>query len=809
MKKLLVLLLLTAPALGQVVIKANTTANPFPVLAGSTRQINVNILVDGQQCTAGKESCKVNWSVASTKGGASATFTDPSHADAPSINAALPTIQVNIGSTPGKCSITPESGEKKGPFTFSSTWVVVVQAQSVDDPTKTASFQFNVCANAAGNVYPNGEPTVPVFPAYQQAFKNQAMTIQSYVQQCSDETGTWAIAAQPAGGDGALADTNHRDTVFTASVTGRYTVTYKANCNGAIGSAIVYVSPNAMPPYTATPNKTMPHECYVDPAFKGPDFEIGEGKKYPTIASTPSIDSILPGTIFRLWNTDTTGSNPSVFHEYYDIQNPGTDTQPIIFCGVPDSHGNLPIMDGENAVARADVSTAAAAGFGIMSFWNGPSHYGYWQGGAFGPHYVSFTGIHVRNGKPPYMYTPPRKNVAVKYPPFLACVNVRSGTFIDISGDDLDNCSIGFFSDDNGNNAYATISQNIYLRGNHIHRNGLKGNMGVHQVYAQTFHLVFEGNLVDDIAPGANGGQFKDRGVETILRYNAIGAGDPAARWYDGVADEGGGHFHEVEGYIFYLWAVGDSAGPDVMAGYQEAWQKTFLYGNLEYYSGENAVHYAYDSFSGMNSRNGTLYFYNNTLSAVQKVFDNGENGSGGNTIFPPRIFSANNIFWTYPPCCGQGQLALNHYAGLILTNVTNLYKTGSMSIKTPIMGGDYSAGTAIGWASECDNGCVWPLTLPLNAHMYGISPANFLTTAKQPFNNTTLSVPLGSAAINAGTALTGIPAQLPVRFQYDIRTSTMIPRTQPLTIGAEGYVPPTNSSTASGAAAKPDSEAH
>ena len=149
----------------------------------------------------GSRSCTVNWTVASTTGGASATFTDPTHDAVSSISGALPTIQVNIGSTTGSCSITAVPVT----YTVSSTASVTVQAQSVDDTSKTATFLFNVCANARATLA-NGTPSVKlVVPAYQQAYQNQPMTLQSWVMGCVDETGTWSIINQPTGGDGGMA----------------------------------------------------------------------------------------------------------------------------------------------------------------------------------------------------------------------------------------------------------------------------------------------------------------------------------------------------------------------------------------------------------------------------------------------------------------------------------------------------------------------------------------------------------------------------------------------------------------------------
>ena len=62
------------------VVIPNLQWYPLEVLPGSTRQINVNIKTAGVQCTAPASLCTINWSVLSTTGGASATFTTPAGA---------------------------------------------------------------------------------------------------------------------------------------------------------------------------------------------------------------------------------------------------------------------------------------------------------------------------------------------------------------------------------------------------------------------------------------------------------------------------------------------------------------------------------------------------------------------------------------------------------------------------------------------------------------------------------------------------------------------------------------------------------
>ena len=274
-------------ASAQVAVTANVPTYNFQVLAGSTRQINVNI--------TGGTLNTINWSVLSSTGGASATFTDTTHNQTASISGALPTIQVNIGAVQGNCSISGSTGS----YSVSSTATVTVQAQSTDSLTATSTFLFNVCSNSSA-ILPNGQNSVIVAPAYQQAFQSQPMSLQSWVVGCVDETGTWSITSQPAGASVTLPDMTNRDALFPGStVIGRYSFKYTSNCNGGSNTAIIYVSPNSMPSWAASGNTegTEPRECYADPALTGPVIQIGAGKAYATISSVPPITAVVPGTL--------------------------------------------------------------------------------------------------------------------------------------------------------------------------------------------------------------------------------------------------------------------------------------------------------------------------------------------------------------------------------------------------------------------------------------------------------------------------------------------------------------------------------
>jgi hypothetical protein len=150
-------------------------------------------------------------------------------------------------------------------------------------------------------------------------------------------------------------------------------------------------------------------------------------------------------------------------------------------------------------------------------------------------------------------------------------------------------------------------------------------------------------------------------------------------------------------------------------------------------------------------------------------------------------VDARNNILWARTVAySGLIQMEFSEFSHIILDATTNLLQTGTFTIQTPIMGAVLNQATQEGWSSVCDGTCLWPLQVPLNTHLYGLSAANYLTTATQPYDGTTFIPPSGSAAIGAGTAITDNPlVHMPVRWQYNVSSGALTPRVFPLTIGA------------------------
>lgn len=762
----IIALLAAASCLAQVSITANSPKYNWQVLAGSVRHINVGI-------TNGTGNL-VNWSVSAATGGGSATLS--------CANACLPIIDVTIGSTAGTCSISGSLGS----YTVGSTVSVTVQAQSVDDNSKTTSFLFNVCSTTIQTA---------VVPFYRTLYNNQLANLQAYVIGSANQDVTWSITAQPGGGNGVLSDSGNHDTVFHASVAGRYTIQALSSADGSTtATAIMYVTGNSIP-RSVTLNGTTPVDCTADPALTGTVYTVGSGKAFASLGAVP-LNTMASGSTVQVYNTDMTGSSPTVYAEYIQLglSHTGSAAQPLRIVGCPDSLGNLPILDANNAVGASWVCTNACAGFGIVSIWPGNS-FGLYQTGNNQANYIIVEGFHLRNAQPSNSYTTPSGGTSA-WLSGASCVNIRGAYFIVILGNEIENCSNGTFADSNTNsNAW---KGNVFWtdwEGNNIHGNGISGNSSVHQLYIQGWGQLVQFNQIHDSLSGMLGASLKTRGLGDVIRYNWIGSGDANTRLVDMIDAQDASCYVTFEGYLdsgsglCAYWNQGDTMGPNVLAAWQEAWHYHFLYGNV-LTTAANAtqlIHFGYDHDAGMSARLGTLYYYNDTLYANAKatfvIIDDDGGGNNHFNVFEfQKVSEQNSITWT-PSACVPGFsinnscLYFNHLATLSGNFTTNLWGTTAIQVSTPINGGPLNNQQGAGW-SNATTSFSYPLAAPLDGHQVGLSSGNFLTASTAPFNTTTFR-PVNP---QNGSALTGIMAKMPVRFEYQPNVGYPIPREVPVT---------------------------
>lgn len=710
-----------------------------------------------------------------------------------------------------------------GSFALHSTDEQTITFTSTEDATKSFTFPVHV-ASVTGNDFVDVEPT------YNQAFKGQLKMLQSYVVgHPGAEDVTWHIT-QASGGNGVLIDTAcdgntttsgcMRDTYFSATVSGLYTITATSVANGSIAaSAKIWVSANPLP-RTTSPNKTEPTECdSTDPTFSS-------GTKYAvtTVAGFRAINLLTTAApIFvSIANIDTTGIAPTTYPVSTSIESTGTATQPVYICGIADSAGNLPVVEGNLAQENTNTPTSGLFidGAGAFKTTIISSHFGEgYELGSVGMNYISFTGLKIHGFHAGNTYFA-ANGTSTPY-----CCNAssgiwtRAGQHIHMEGLDLDYNDIGALINNNTSGTGRTYSDFIQMIGNHIHNFGDTGSLqsSTHGAYIQGLHAIFEGNLVDHPVVGMGGDGVKMRSDSSIIRYNTIRG--PVEHIIEYPDQEDAWQFVDWNSMLgqpgvgscgtstCYGTTTNNITFPHITEN-AEAMSKDYFYGNNasnEYGSiGQSGLQYG--SYSALQEclnnqsawctpgidRNGQLYAWSNNFD--QNIgFGGGNEGgvisttnynSGGfvGAAMPiqPTVFLANSVMWSdtvtpYP-------WTINADQAMIATIQTNMTAAGSLGCTGTITGG-----TTAGW-SGYTNAFTYTNSNPIQTHITGLGGTNCLTTTQQPpYNLATFAPIAGSSLISAASSITNNEIHhMPVRFRPDPENGYIVARTDSAsTIGA------------------------
>ncbi|GAC1650336.1 MAG: hypothetical protein NVS9B15_09850 [Acidobacteriaceae bacterium] len=635
-----------------------------------------------------------------------------------------------------------------------------LSATSLVDPTKSDSIVVNICAPSV---------QVTTVPFYTTLYSGQAADIQAMVWGNANRNVSWRIASQPSGGDGTLDDTGNEDTVFQATVGGRYALQVTSQADPLkSATAIIYVTGHPMP-YNVTKNKTMPVDCSVDPAMTGTVYDVGPARPYQTLKSI-AWDTLTPGSTVRIHNDDVTGTSPTKYAEYFQPSSSGTATQPIRICGVPDQYGNLPIISAINATGRTNTSIYAA-GYALVDILNtGFSLYGQPNPA---PKYIIVEGLSTQHSNQSYTYVSPNGSVAY-WLAGAAGIRVSNGQNIVIRGNDIGDNGNGFFND--AQTPESKMTRNVLFEGNYLHQNSTSSGKQ-HQAYIQAFGQVTQFNYFGALRSGATGSQLKSRGVYDIVRYNYFG--DTSLRLNDFVENQDATGYSTFAGWMsLHTSYPTDQYTPDLVAAAQQAFHNHFVYGNSYVNStATKLVHFFADSAGNEAVRQGDLWFYNNSVyqepsSAYRYyLFDVYDNGLNLPHAEWQSIQAVNNVIWFAP------SLANPYFYW------TNL-RTGFITLGKNLISSGWGNNNQSCTSTFCD-GTGWPGAIPSVAYMDGIDlplhvkgASGLLTTSTAPFDTSTLIPQSGSVAIGAAQALPSNLTTLPVRFQYSPRVGFATRRT-------------------------------
>lgn len=302
-------------------------------------------------------------------------------------------------------------------------------------------------------------------------------------------------------------------------------------------------------------------------------YNVGTNQSYTSIGAVP-WESLAAGDVVRIHCRSTP------YREKWVIGRQGTSTNWIVIQGVPDAQGNRPVIEGSNATTRL-----------ALDYWN--ENRGVVQIGGSSipvdvmPRYVRIENLDVKSARIPFTFTDDAGTAGKAYADNAAAIYISKGENITIS-----NCVIR----DSGNGVFCGNGSNILVESCWIYGNGNEGSAYEHNNYTESKGITFQYNTFGPLRNSAcQGSNLKDRSSGCVIRYNWIESGNRQLDLVD----------------------AGDAAIYN-----DPSYRSTYVYGNIliepEDPNSRQICHYGGDSGVLSHYRQGTLYFYNNTVISTR-----------------------------------------------------------------------------------------------------------------------------------------------------------------------------------------------
>ncbi len=365
------------------------------------------------------------------------------------------------------------------------------------------------------------------------------------------------------------------------------------------------------------------------------------------------------------------------YRKIIGLRSVGTDSQPIKVCGLKGPGGKLPTISGENATPidgylyNWGTDPGENIGdYGVILVGRTGIFGDDWQHKA---KHIIIEGLKIVGAHASNTYVPSGENPR-NYVFGAAGVRVTNGENITIRDCEITGNGNGIFLRGDDNGGEASITRNTLAEGNYVHGNGNVGRVTEHNIYSQGVDPVFQYNRIGRQRAGAGGSSLKDRSSGTVVRYNWI----------------------ETNARILDLVEAEDAS----LVVAEPSYGNAYVYGNIlineidetdNYQSAANMVHFGADNMADDSNgaclaaegvcRNGTLFFYNNTV--IIKDYRNIAQNSlwVQDRIFEISIADANveirnNIFHLFAPN-GSPNLTLMRNHGTANLNGTNWITSG------------------------------------------------------------------------------------------------------------------------------------
>lgn len=307
------------------------------------------------------------------------------------------------------------------------------------------------------------------------------------------------------------------------------------------------------------------------------DYVVG-----PSIGMLPNIGDVP-------WESLNAGDRVSIhwraspYAEKWVICQRGTLEAPIMISGVPGPAGQLPVIDGRNAVTRT-----------ALSYWNEDRGVIKIGGASIPsdtvPAHIVIERLDIRSGRPPFSFTSDSGG-SEAYANNAAAIYVEKAENLTIRNCILRDSGNGLFI-----GAHDGLTQDILIERNWIYDNGIDGSYYQHNTYTAAIGIIYQFNRLGRLRDGCGGNNLKDRSAGLVVRYNWIEDGNRQLDLVDA----------EDSGVLV--------AHPD--------YSTTFVYGNVLIESdGEGnsqIIHYGGDSGTTADYRKGTLHFFHNTVISTR-----------------------------------------------------------------------------------------------------------------------------------------------------------------------------------------------
>lgn len=302
-------------------------------------------------------------------------------------------------------------------------------------------------------------------------------------------------------------------------------------------------------------------------------YEVGSTKSYSTISAVP-WESLTAGDEVRIhWQ-------PKPYKEKWVICCRGTADKPIKITGVPGPEGQLPVIDGKDAVTRASLNYwGQERGVVKIGGSNNPPD--------TMPAHIVIENLDISGGRPPHTFSGRRGTAP--YSKDAASIIVEKAEHLVLRNLTLHDSANGLM--------VSAQSKDLRVERCHLFDNGNPGTITEHNAYTECNGIVFEGNHFGPLRAGCNGNNLKDRSAGLVVACN----------W--------------IEGGNRQLDLVDATGNPALNAS--PAYRSTMVYGNViierEGDGNNQIVHYGGDSGKTGSYRKGVLYFYHNTVVSTRK----------------------------------------------------------------------------------------------------------------------------------------------------------------------------------------------